>query len=71
MTGTELLEYYIERSGLKRGHIAAQVGLTRQGFRNCLKKPDTFRVSQAGILCELLGIEDDHRELIFFARSGV
>jgi hypothetical protein len=71
MTSTELLEYYIKRSGLKKGHLASQVGLSRQGFQNCLKNPSTFRASQVGILCQVLDIDMSHREPIFFARDGV
>lgn len=70
MTNTELLEYYIKRSGLKKGHLAEKVGLSRQGLNNCLKNPSTFRASQVGILCDALGIEDHHREPIFFANDG-
>lgn len=71
MTSTELLETYIKRSGLKKGHLAKLVGLSSQGFRNCLKDPRTFRASQVGILCDTLCIADDHRAPIFFNHGGV
>lgn len=71
MTRTELLKDYINRSGFKKCYISEKVGMTPQGFSKCLKTPEKFRAGQAGVLCELLGIELHHRDYIFFARGGV
>lgn len=72
MTNTELLDRKIQDSGLKKGYLAEQIGLTRQGFLNCRTNEAEFTASQIERLCELLRIDDTaERMAIFFAKSGV
>lgn len=71
MTNTELLNRAIKVSGLKKKYLAEKIGLSPAGFWKCATNRAEFTVSQASILCELLGIEDQAvREAIFFARKG-
>ena len=71
MTNTEKLEEKILRSGKKKGYLAKKLGLTRQGFRNCITNKSEFRASHIQILCDELHITDlRERQAIFFARSG-
>lgn len=67
MTNKKLLEEHISRSGLKKGFIAEQIGLSRQGFNNCLNNQAEFRASHIAKLCELLGLDATLKEAIFFA----
>ena len=71
MTNTELLEEAIKKSGLKKGFIAEKLGLSRTGFANCINNRAEFRVGHVNTLCELLNIDTDQRNAIFFARHGV
>ena len=70
MTNKELLEEAIRKSGLKKGYIAQQVGLTPAGLLNCLNNKAEFKVSQVHKLCELLNLDQDQRTAIFFAVGG-
>ncbi len=71
MTNTELLEAKIAKSGKKKGYLAQKVGLTPQGFRNCVRNKSEFRASQIQTLCDELGITTaKEKEAIFFAQSG-
>ena len=67
VTNKKLLEEHIARSGLKKGYIAEQIGLSLQGFRNCLNNRAEFRASHIAKLCELLGLDATLKEAIFFA----
>lgn len=67
MTNKKLLEEYISRSGLKKGFLAEQIGLSNQGFRNCLNNRAEFRASHIRILCDLLKLDATLKEAIFFA----
>lgn len=67
MTNKKLLEQYIARSGLKKGYLVERLGMSRQGFRNCLNNRAEFRASHIQILCELLGLDSELKEAIFFA----
>ncbi len=71
MTNTELLEAKIAESGKKKGYLAQKVGLSPQGFRNCVKNEAEFKASQIQVLCEELGITTaKEKEAIFFAQVG-
>lgn len=69
VTNKKLLEEYISRRGLKKGFLAEQLGLSRQGFRNCLNNRAEFRASHIRILCELLELDAELKEAIFFAEA--
>lgn len=71
MTDTALLEEKISLSGKKKGYLAERLGLTRQGFRNCITNKSEFRASHIQILCDELSITDlKEKQAIFFARCG-
>ena len=71
MTNTELLEKAIKDSGLKKGFIAGKLGLSRAGLANCINNRAEFKLSHVGMLCDLLKLDVEQRNAIFFARSGV
>ena len=69
MNNTELLEKKIAESGKKKGYLAAKIGLSGAGFRNCVTNKADFRASQIEILCEELKITSlKEKESIFFAK---
>lgn len=69
MTNTELLYEKIEKSGKLKKYLAAKVGLTYAGFRNCCTNKAEFKASQIRILCDELGIKSlTEKEAIFFAK---
>ena len=68
MTNEKLLEQKIAESGKKKGYLAAKCGLSRQGFKNCVKGDAMFNTSHIKILCAELNITSlEEREAIFFA----
>lgn len=71
MTNTELLEDAIKKSGLKKGFIAEKLGLSRAGLSNCINNRAEFKVGHVNALCELLNLDTDMRNAIFFAHYGV
>lgn len=71
MTNTELLEQKIVESGKKRSYLAAKIGLSYAGFRNCVTNKADFKAEQIAILCFELGITKlSEKEAIFFAKVG-
>ena len=69
MTDTKLLYKKIEESGKLKKYLAAKLGLTYAGFRNCCTNRAEFKASQIWILCKELGITSlVEREAIFFAK---
>lgn len=67
MTNTELLRRKMEESGYKFRYIAEKAGLSYQGFLNKLENKREFKASEIHAICELLGITESERSLIFFA----
>jgi plasmid maintenance system antidote protein VapI len=71
MTNTKLLNEKIRKSGLKKGHLAEKLGISRSTFCELLNNRSDFKASQIKILCDTLGITDDNElRAIFFASSG-
>lgn len=70
MTNTALLKEKIQQSGLKKFHIARELGMSRQTLKTYLEGESEFRVSHMNILCALLKIDPEQREAIFFGRNG-
>lgn len=66
MVNTQLLEQKIADSGLKIGHIAKTLGLTRQGFDKKRKGKTSFRLAEVYVLCDLLHISGEEKVKIFF-----
>lgn len=71
MTNTKILEKAIKDSGLKKGHIAERLGVSRAGLINLINNRSEFKASQIQVLCDLLGLTEEQRNAIFFAVSGV
>ena len=66
MSSTHLLRDIISDSGYKFRHLAKEIGLTYQGFFNKINDVSKFRANEIGKLCELLKIDDETRNKIFF-----
>ena len=69
MTDTVKLRELISKSGLKLGYIANQLGISRFALSNKIQNRTEFRVSEIVKICELLCIDYDSREQIFFAHK--
>ena len=69
VTDTVKLRELISKSGLKLGYIANQLGISRFALSNKIQNRTEFRVSEIVKMCELLCIDYDSREQIFFAHK--
>lgn len=69
MTDRELLQDTITQSGLKKQYIAEQLGLSRQGLRLKLNGEHEFLETEMQKLCELLSLNKQQRDRIFFAKK--
>lgn len=67
MTDTVMLKQKIDDSGYKLKYIAAQIGLSYQGFLNKLNNKSEFTAHEILGLCNLLDIGIMEKESIFFA----
>lgn len=70
MTDTAKLKKAIADSGLKKSHIAKQMGITRQSLDRYINNRAEFRASHIETLSTLLKLDSAQRMAIFFARSG-
>ena len=71
MTNIDLLEDKIYESGLKKGYIAAKIGVSPSTFSALLNNKAEFKARQIRAICEVLGIHDDAEiRAIFFANDG-
>ena len=71
MTNIDLLEDKIYESGLKKGYIAARIGVSRTTFSSLLQNKTEFKASQIRAICEVLDIQDDAEiRSIFFGNNG-
>ena len=68
MTNTALLMDCIDKSGLKKGHIAKCLGITAQSLNNKINNKSEFKGSEMETIGKLLGIDNRVRDQIFFAR---
>lgn len=59
MTNTDLLEDKIYESGLKKGYIAAKIGVSASTFTALLNNKTEFKASQIRDICNVLNIKDD------------
>lgn len=67
MTNTELLKDIINKSGLKYGFIAKEIGLSRYGLKKKIENESSFKADEIQKLCNVLHIESyEEREKIFF-----
>ncbi len=56
MTDTVRLNEEIKRSGLKKGWIAAELGLSSYGFQRKINNQSQFKAGEIKDLCQLLSI---------------
>ena len=71
VTNVKLLEEWIQKSGLKKGYLAKQIGVSRGTFLALTTNKKEFKTSHLGALCKLLGIKDDETvRAIFFDPRG-
>lgn len=67
MTDVQLLESYIRNSGLKRGKLAASLGISMNSLKKKTNGEREFKASEIKILCDMLGIHArEDMERIFF-----
>ena len=71
MTNTKLLQKTIKECGLKRYALAEQMDLTYQGLLNKINNVSEFKASEIKELSEILGIDHELRERIFFERGSI
>ena len=68
MTNTMLLNKKIDESGYKRIYIAKAIGLkSAYGLAKKIRNETEFKASEINALCELLKIDPEEKEAIFFA----
>ena len=70
MTNKELLQERIEKSGMKIGHIAKEIGLSRSGLWKKMNNESSFNQYEIENLCKVLKITTlKEKEDIFFAKK--
>ena len=62
---TGLLGEYIDKSGLKLGHIIDKLGISRASWHKKFNGSVSFRGSEVYVLCDLLNISDEDQSKIF------
>ena len=68
MTDTRLLNSIIDKSGIKKGKIAEELGITRTALWQKMNNMRDFKASEITTICALLGVTSlDTKERIFFA----
>ena len=67
MTNTLLLKAEIEKSGYKLVFVAKQTGITYQALLKKINNETEFKASEIAKLCELLKIDIQKQNAIFFA----
>lgn len=65
----ELLDNYIEKSGLKIGYIVDNMGISRQAFDRKRKGIVPMKAAEVYVLCDLLKIPSFDRPKIFCVKS--
>ena len=68
MVNTQLLDEYIDKSGLRIGYICERLGITRQAFGKKKQGAYPFKAAEIYVLCDILHITDD-RDAIFIPKS--
>ena len=71
MTDTAKLKQAIADSGLKKGYIAKQMGISRTSLDNYINNRTELRQSHIEALSTILNLDKDQRLSIFFAANGV
>lgn len=67
LVNTQLLEDKINSSGVKKGYLAEQLGISIQSFKRKCDNKNEFKLSEADIICKELGITSlKEKEKIFY-----
>lgn len=69
MTNTKLLQSKIETSGYDLRFIASKVGMSYQCFLKKMNNQSEFRASEIMALSDLLGLDTEELEAVFFCTS--
>lgn len=69
MTDRTLLQRYITESGLKKGYIADQLGISIQALRLKLMGSNEFKEREIQTLSEVLNMDSHTRERVFFSQN--
>lgn len=69
MTNVNMLKEYILKSGYKIYFIAEKLGISYPCLQTRLNNKTDFRQTEIYTLCDLLNIDPDTRDKIFFAQS--
>ena len=69
MTDTKMLRERLSESGYKLRYIAEQIGITYAGFLKKINNETEFKASEIKAICDLIGIDAEDREKIFFAEN--
>ena len=70
MTNTEMLNEYINASGLKKSYLALRLGIQPSTLTRKINNGQEFKASEIDLLCEILQIGSlKEKEAIFFARE--
>ena len=71
MVNSEMLENVIRESGIKRSAILKYTGIKAYStLRDKINNRTEFMASEIQKLCEILHLDRDQREAIFFANSA-
>ena len=62
-----MLENLIRESGIKKGFISEQMGITRASFANKINNRSEFTGSQIKAITDILKLTQEQRESIFFS----
>ena len=70
MTNTELLNWYIQKSGLKKGYIAMVLGIPAATLSRKISNERKFTADEIVALSKLVGIKTlKERDAVFFAEK--
>lgn len=69
LVDTELLNKKIDESGLRITFIVNTLGISRNGFDMKRKGITPFRGSEMYVLCDLLNLNREEKEKIFYPKS--
>ena len=70
MPNVQRLRTAIDQKGIRIGHVAAELGITRQALNLKMRGITEFRVSEIQKLSDLLMLSAVDREAIFFDQKG-
>jgi len=71
MTNTALLEKEVQKSGLLKSAIMKQMDIKSYAtLRAKIENESEFTASEINKLCDILHLDSDQREAIFFAKDA-